>query len=62
MASLRSKVLALSSPTLDSDRSLRLRCLAEAKDAINEEGCDGLAEVAIDAGKLISNCAETLPT
>ena len=51
MASLRTKILALSSPTLDADRAQRQRCIAEAKEALTEEGCDGLADVAVEAGE-----------
>lgn len=51
MASLRTRILALASPTLDSDRPQRLRCITEAKKALAEEGCDGLADVAAEAGE-----------
>ena len=50
--SLRSQILALASPKLDSDRALRQRSVAEAKESASS--CDEsreLVDVAIEAGK-----------
>jgi hypothetical protein len=49
MASSRAKILALASPTLDSDRALRLRCVAEAQ-ALDDDGCE-IAKGAMEAGE-----------
>ena len=49
--SLRSQVLALTSPALDANRALRQRCVAEAREAVIEGGCEELAKVAIDVGE-----------
>lgn len=49
--SIRSQVLALTSPALDANRALRQRCVAEAREAVIEGGCEELAKVAIDVGE-----------
>ena len=49
--SLRTQVLALTSPALDNNRALRQRRVAEAREAVIEGDCEELAKVAIDVGE-----------
>eukprot|EP00956_Cyclotella_meneghiniana_P012187 scaffold17294_cov69-Cyclotella_meneghiniana.AAC.2 len=50
--SLRTQVLALTSPALDNNRALRQRRVAEAREAVIEGDCEELAKVAIDVGEI----------